>query len=78
MKRIAEGGRDVFYKGEMARTIADFVQSQGGYLSEEDLALHHGEWVDRSPPPTAASSFGSCPQWAEHRRPADSQPARAV
>ncbi|MEZ6005596.1 MAG: gamma-glutamyltransferase [Planctomycetota bacterium] len=46
LKRIAEGGRDVFYKGEMARTIADFVQSQGGYLSEEDLALHHGEWVE--------------------------------
>ena len=45
-RRIAKGGRDAFYKGEMANTIADFIQSQGGFLSEEDLANHKSEWVD--------------------------------
>ena len=44
-KKIAEGGRDAFYKGEVAKTIADFIQSQGGFLSEEDLASHHSDWV---------------------------------
>ena len=37
-RRIAEGGRDAFYRGEIATTVADFIQSQGGYLSVEDFA----------------------------------------
>ncbi|MDG1571386.1 gamma-glutamyltransferase [Robiginitalea sp. M366] len=44
-RAIAKGGRDGFYKGRIARTIADFVQSQGGFLSEKDLASHTAEWV---------------------------------
>ena len=43
---IAEGGRDVFYKGEIARTIGDFMQANGGFLSYEDLAAHTSEWVE--------------------------------
>ncbi|MCL2710716.1 MAG: gamma-glutamyltransferase [Planctomycetaceae bacterium] len=43
---IAEKGRDEFYKGSIARTITDFMQSQGGYLTLEDLASHTSEWVD--------------------------------
>jgi len=45
-KKIAQGGRDAFYRGEMAQAIAGFVRSQGGYLSEEDLASHRSEWVE--------------------------------
>ena len=45
-EKIAKGGRDAFYKGETARTIADFIQSQGGLLSEKDLANNHSEWVE--------------------------------
>ena len=45
-KKIAQGGRDVFYKGEIAKTIVDFIQEKGGFLSEEDLAEHRSEWVD--------------------------------
>jgi gamma-glutamyltranspeptidase/glutathione hydrolase len=30
----------------MAHIIADFVQSQGGFLSYEDLSTHHSEWVE--------------------------------
>jgi gamma-glutamyltranspeptidase/glutathione hydrolase len=43
---LARRGRDGFYKGEVAKTIADYVQAQGGFLSVEDLAEHHGEWVE--------------------------------
>jgi len=44
--KIAKGGRDAFYKGEIAKTIADFIQSQDGFLSEKDLASHKSEWVE--------------------------------
>ena len=44
-RAIAKGGRDAFYKGKIAKTIADFIQSQGGFLSVEDLAKHRSEWV---------------------------------
>ena len=43
---IARGGRDAFYKGEIARRIADYMKRQGGYLDYDDLASHHGEWVE--------------------------------
>lgn len=43
---IAKGGRDAFYKGKTAKAIADFIQSQGGVLSEKDLANHKSEWVE--------------------------------
>jgi len=46
LEKIAEGGRDEFYKGTIARIITDFVQEQGGFLSYEDMARHHSEWVE--------------------------------
>ncbi|APZ95203.1 Putative gamma-glutamyltransferase YwrD [Fuerstiella marisgermanici] len=46
LKQIAVGGRDAFYKGEIAHTIADFMQKHGGFLSYEDLASHRSEWVE--------------------------------
>lgn len=44
-RQLAEKGRDAFYRGEIAQTIASFIQQQGGFLSYEDLANHHSEWV---------------------------------
>lgn len=45
-RKIAAGGRDAFYKGPVAATIANFIQEQGGFLSVEDLAQHASEWVE--------------------------------
>jgi len=45
-QKIAKGGKDAFYKGETAKTIAAFIQSHGGFLSEKDLANHTSEWVE--------------------------------
>ncbi len=45
-KKIAERGRDVFYKGEIAKTIGKFIKEQGGFLSFKDLASHKSEWVE--------------------------------
>jgi len=46
LKSIVEGGRDAFYKGEIAHTIANYIKQQGGFISYEDLASHKGQWVE--------------------------------
>jgi gamma-glutamyltranspeptidase/glutathione hydrolase len=43
---IAGGGRDAFYRGEIARTIDTFMKQHGGFLSFDDLASHRSEWVE--------------------------------
>jgi len=45
-RKIAQGGRDAFYKGDIAKTIGDYMKRQGGFLSYEDLASHSSEWID--------------------------------
>ncbi|MFT4831556.1 MAG: gamma-glutamyltranspeptidase/glutathione hydrolase [Psychroserpens sp.] len=44
LKKIAKEGRDGFYKGETAKTLAEFIQGKGGYVSEEDLATYEAQW----------------------------------
>ena len=43
---IAEGGRDAFYEGEIARTIDAYFKRIGGWLRYEDLAAHRSEWIE--------------------------------
>ena len=45
-KKIAKGGRDVFYKGDIARESAKFIQEQGGFLAYEDFATHTSDWIE--------------------------------
>ena len=44
LRAVAEGGSKAFYTGPIATAMADFVQEQGGWLSEPDLAAHHSDW----------------------------------
>ncbi len=46
LERIAQDGRDAFYKGDIARTIDAFMKRVGGFLSYQDLADHKSEWVE--------------------------------
>ncbi|MDA3953229.1 MAG: gamma-glutamyltransferase [Bacteroidales bacterium] len=46
LEKIAKGGRDVFYKGEIAEKVAEYMKEQGGFLSYDDLASHTSEWVE--------------------------------
>lgn len=46
LESIAKGGRNAFYKGEIARTIASYMKANGGFLAYEDMAAHQGEWVE--------------------------------
>ena len=64
-RKIAEGGFDVFYKGEIAKAIVDYVQANGGVITKEDMANYDVAWrkpyrtdyrgydVIATPPPTA-------------------------
>ena len=54
LKTISEKGREGFYEGPIAQTMAEFVQSQGGFLSYEDLAEFHSEWT----PPVSTNYRG--------------------
>jgi len=51
---IASKGRAGFYEGPIAKTMADFIQSQGGFLTYEDLASFHSEWT----PPVSSNYRG--------------------
>ena len=45
LRIIAEKGRAGFYEGEIAQTMANFVQAQGGFLTYDDLTGFHSEWI---------------------------------
>ncbi|WKN43744.1 gamma-glutamyltransferase [Tunicatimonas pelagia] len=46
LEKIAQEGQDAFYKGEIAKTITDYIKKQGGLLSTKDLADHTADWVE--------------------------------
>ncbi len=43
---IAAGGRDAFYRGEIAQRIERYLRANGGYLTAADLAAHRSTWVE--------------------------------
>ncbi len=45
-RTIAEGGRDAFYEGPIARTMDAYFKRIGGWLSYEDLRGQRAEWTD--------------------------------
>jgi gamma-glutamyltranspeptidase/glutathione hydrolase len=65
LRKIAEGGTDAFYKGEIAAQIAAFMEKEGGLVTAADLANHTSTWAEpirttyqglnvlAFPPPTA-------------------------
>jgi len=54
LQTIADKGRAGFYEGDIAQTMADFIQSEGGFLSYEDLSSFHSEWT----PPVSTNYRG--------------------
>jgi gamma-glutamyltranspeptidase / glutathione hydrolase len=45
-RTLASGGRDAFYKGEIAQAIVDYCRKYGGFITLEDLAATKHDWVD--------------------------------
>ena len=45
-ERIAQDGREVFYRGEIAEAIVNVIRQAGGSMSLEDLASHTSTWKE--------------------------------
>jgi gamma-glutamyltranspeptidase len=43
---VAEGGREAFYEGSIAKAIGEFLSRCGGTLTADDFARHVSDWVD--------------------------------
>ena len=46
LERIAFSKGEEFYRGRLARAIADHARATGGLLDEQDLAEHQADWVE--------------------------------
>ncbi|MGH8018954.1 MAG: gamma-glutamyltransferase family protein, partial [Opitutaceae bacterium] len=46
LRRIAEGGRDVFYRGAIADEMDAFFRAHGGFLRKVDFEKHTSTWVE--------------------------------
>jgi gamma-glutamyltranspeptidase/glutathione hydrolase len=46
LEQIAKGGRDVFYKGAIAKAIADEMEKRHGLITLKDLAAHRSDWIE--------------------------------
>ena len=46
LRLLQVGGRDVFYKGEIARAIVTKSQALGGTMTLEDLENYKGQWTE--------------------------------
>ena len=45
-RTLAKGGREAYYRGEIARAIVDYCQKNGGFLTMEDFAAQKSNWVE--------------------------------
>lgn len=45
-RMIAQGGRDAYYDGPIAKTIEAYFKRIGGWLTADDLRGQHAEWGD--------------------------------
>jgi gamma-glutamyltranspeptidase / glutathione hydrolase len=46
LEKLAGGGRDAFYSGEIAQQVVGHIQELGGFLNIEDFRQHSSVWVD--------------------------------
>jgi gamma-glutamyltranspeptidase/glutathione hydrolase len=46
LRKIAKGGLDEFYRGDLARQIVEGNKELGGLYTEEDLATYQPNWLD--------------------------------
>jgi len=57
-EKIAKGGADEFYKGQIAEKIVRFSKQTGGRFSMKDFADHTDSWVD-----PVSTNYRGCDVW---------------
>ncbi len=46
LERIAQNGRDEFYRGQSAQVMVDYLKRQGSAYTLEDFAAHRSDWFE--------------------------------
>jgi gamma-glutamyltranspeptidase / glutathione hydrolase len=46
LRQIAQGGRDAFYKGQIAKSLLELSAQHGGAFTARDFADYSSEWVE--------------------------------
>ena len=46
LRRIADDGADVFYRGDIAKKIVSCSEKKGGHFTLKDFADHRSDWVE--------------------------------
>ena len=46
LRMIAEGGREAFYRGNLADAIIKFSEANGGFFTRDDFADHTSTWIE--------------------------------
>jgi gamma-glutamyltranspeptidase/glutathione hydrolase len=57
-RQIADGGRDAFYRGQIAKDIVAFSDASGGLLSLRDFEEHTSSWVE-----PVSTTYRGCEVW---------------
>jgi gamma-glutamyltranspeptidase / glutathione hydrolase len=70
LRLIANGGRDAFYKGPIAKAILDTSRELGGTMAAADLAEFQAEWVE-----TISTTYRG---WTVHELPPNGQGIAAL
>ena len=61
LQAIAEGGAEAFYKGDIASKVANYVQSEGGWVTENDFAIHKSDWDEPINTQYRGATVWECP-----------------
>jgi len=79
LTRIMENGYEEFYTGQTAKILAQFIQNNGGIITENDLASYQAKWrtpitfnydnlriISMSPPSSGGIAMGQILKSIEH------------
>jgi len=44
LRALAKGGRDAYYRGNIAKAIVRYSEQHGGFFTMEDFTTHHSTW----------------------------------
>jgi len=58
---IANGGKQAYYQGAIARSIVAVIRKAGGCMTEEDLSEHTSTWVEPASTTYHGLRFWECP-----------------